>query len=363
MLLQKNIYGHPAAGKMWAEHRDAFVLSRFNEKGYTCTRSTYDPTMFYIVKESTNEHVWLSIYVDDCDCIGSSKRILDDVYHIMNQQWRSREVSPDYVLGVRRVYKRDTKNGSSCEMSMTAFVDGVTTAFEKELEASYWKTRSPSTPFEPSMWLTKEMCQCDAERDEVLARGYQRLVGSLLWAARGTYPEISVAVHQLCRVMACPSYKAWDAGMRVLGWLRAHRERGIKFSSHGNPLPIAYSDASNKPDPIDGLCQYGNVIMWQGGPIMWSSKKLCHVGLSAYHNEYMALRHALGSVVWLRQFFNEIGLTSLTDQPTLVYGDNEAANKLTRDDFVSTGNQYIYLPYHYPVISFWFFFGGVCKHH
>ena len=37
----------------------------------------------------------------------------------------------------------------------------------------------------------------------------------------------------------------------------------------------------------------------------------------------------------------------LTNQPTLVYGDNEAANKLTRDDFVSSGNQYMYLPYHY----------------
>ena len=28
-----------------------------------------------------------------------------------------------------------------------------------------------------------------------------------------------------------------------------------------------------------------------------------------------------------------------------MYGDNLAANKLTRDHFVSTGNQYIYLPY------------------
>ena len=84
-----------------------------------------------------------------------------------------------------------------------------------------------------------------------------------------------------------------------------------------------------------------------GGPVMWSSKKLAHVGLSAYHNEYMALRHALSAVVWLRSLFIDINLTSIVDQPTVIYGDNEAANRLTRQDFVSSGNQYIYLPYHY----------------
>lgn len=80
---------------------------------------------------------------------------------------------------------------------------------------------------------------------------------------------------------------------------------------------------------------------------MWSSKKLAHVGLSAYHNEYMALRHALSSVVWLRNLFDDINLSYVTNVPTIIYGDNEAANRLTRQDFVSSGNQYIYLPYHY----------------
>ena len=49
----------------------------------------------------------------------------------------------------------------------------------------------------------------------------------------------------------------------------------------------------------------------------------------------------------MRSLFREMGLSDLITTPTLIYGDNEAANKLTRDDFVSTGNQYIYLPYHY----------------
>ena len=33
MLLKKNIYGHPAAGKQWADTRDAYIRERFNREG------------------------------------------------------------------------------------------------------------------------------------------------------------------------------------------------------------------------------------------------------------------------------------------------------------------------------------------
>ena len=33
--------------------------------------------------------------------------------------------------------------------------------------------------------------------------------------------------------------------------------------------------------------------------------------------------------------------------PRSCFGDNEAANSLTKEDFVSTGNQYIYMAYHW----------------
>ena len=342
MVLKKNIYGHPAAGKQWADTRDAFIRSRFNEGAWSCVTSVYDPTLFYIRNSDINEEAWLSVYVDDCDVVGTSNGMLCKIFDIMKSKWDSREVPADYVLGVKREMSDER---DEIEMTMTAYIDGVVSSFESEMNDSFWAHRNPTTPFEPHIFL--ERCEDDAEVKEVLGRGYQRLVGCLLWATRGCFPETSLGVHQLCRVMSCPSRKAWKEGLRILAWLRDHRTRGIKFNSRGNPYPISYSDASNKPDPIDGLSQYGNCIMWMGGPVTWTSKKLAHVGLSAYHNEYMALRHALSSVVWLRQLFNDIGLVDIVSEPTIMYGDNEAANKLTRQDFVSSGNQYIYLPYHY----------------
>ena len=125
------------------------------------------------------------------------------------------------------------------------------------------------------------------------------------------------------------------------------RKRGIIFSSEGNDKPILFSDASNKPDASDGLCQYGYCTMWKGGPVGSISKKLPHVGLSAFHNEYMALRYAATSAMWIRQILPEIGCGHYVKDPTTIFGDNTAANSLTAKDFISSGNQHIYVPYHY----------------
>ena len=80
--------------------------------------------------------------------------------------------------------------------------------------------------------------------------------------------------------------------------------------------------------------------------MVYVSKKLSHVGFSASHNEYMALSEAGKSIVWLRQLLSELGYHEMMEHPTVLFGDNKAANSLTSEHFVSTGNQYIYMPYH-----------------
>ena len=89
--------------------------------------------------------------------------------------------------------------------------------------------------------------------------------------------------------------------------------------------------------------------MMSGGPIIYQSKKLKHVSPngSASHCEYMALCHCNQSVVWLRQLLQELGCDELVEKPTKVYGDNRQANNLCKEDIITLGNQYIYLPYHY----------------
>ena len=128
---------------------------------------------------------------------------------------------------------------------------------------------------------------------------------------------------------------------------RASWPRGIPSTGPGTP--VAFSDASNDSDPMDGLAQFGFVVMMCSGPVIFNSKKLKHKSPtgSASHCEYMAMCFCNQAVVWLRQLLVELGFDELVKEPTIVYGDNRQANTLCSEDIVTTGNQYIYLPYHW----------------
>ena len=51
--------------------------------------------------------------------------------------------------------------------------------------------------------------------------------------------------------------------------------------------------------------------------------------------------------IWLRQLFEEIGLGEIVHDPTLVYGDNNVANRWASDDRITSGNMWILQCYHY----------------
>ena len=77
------------------------------------------------------------------------------------------------------------------------------------------------------------------------------------------------------------------------------------------------------------------------------SRKLSHVGLSASHNEWMALHWTNRHVMWLRELLTEMEVGDAVKRPTVVRGDNKAANLQCTEDIVTCGNQYLQLPFYY----------------
>ena len=180
-------------------------------------------------------------------------------------------------------------------------------------------------------------------------KGYQRLVGSLLWACRNVFAECTLGVSFLCRRMAYPDLDAWNGAIHMLKWLHQERERGIMFRSTGNYEPVAYSDASNVTDPADRLVQAGFNIQLAGGPIVYQSSKLKHMAPTGAtsHVEYMGISMWAQSVIWLRQLLEELQLYDMIEAPTTIFGDNDAANNLVKEDMVSAGNTYFFLSCHW----------------
>ena len=59
----------------------------------------------------------------------------------------------------------------------------------------------------------------------------------------------------------------------------------------------------------------------------------------------MAFTHQ--SIVWMRQLLDEMGLSFINKKPGILLADNKPANILSKEDIITSGNQYIYLPYHF----------------
>ena len=345
MLLKKNLYGHPAAARAWSRTRDEYLLEEFNKDGWTCQRCLMDTCVFRFTK-GENEVISL-IHTDDVDMIGSDDDMLREIYDKCHSKWGCKEVSSDFMLGIKRNRTYDPQlQEDKIEFSMTPFIEGLYKDFGK-----YWEDGNVDTPFPAKCFISKgeRHSTSDEEAKKYLDMGYQRLCGCLLWAARNVFCECMTGISFLCRLMSKPNKKAWLAALHMVQWLHQQKERGIVFSSKGNSIPIAFSDASNDSDSEDGKCQAGHCIMLAGAPIVWVSSKLKHASPtgSAAHCEYMALSQCNQSVVWLRQLLQELECDDLIEKATVVFGDNNVANNLCKDHFTSTGNQYIYLPYHW----------------
>ena len=339
MVLRRNLYGHPAAGRIWEKERNRVIMKAFNCEGWTCKRSRKEPCLFLIKRGE--KRTWISLWTDDADMIGDDDEILQQTFQRINAQWECKLTDPEYMLGVRRVVMED-EDEMSVHLTMTAFIDSISETFKAHLI-----NRRVHTPIPDKVFLHKSIRVDEDETRRVLGRGFQNLFGMLLWAARGVYPECLVGCSMLGRLMANPTEEAWKVACWMLSYLQQHKNQGIRFSSRGNDEPVAYYDASNKADPTDSKCQYGYCHMWQGGPVIACSKKLAHVGLSAAHNEYQAAHWCNRHTIWLRELLTEVEMEDALQEPTVTFGDNRAAILLSEEDIVSTGNQFITIPYHY----------------
>ena len=82
---------------------------------------------------------------------------------------------------------------------------------------------------------------------------------------------------------------------------------------------------------------------------MYNSQKLKHATPTGATSavEYMAICECNKNVVWLRQLLHELRCYDMIMEPTVLFGDNEAANKLCKEEMVTPGNKYIRQAYHW----------------
>ncbi|CAI7797462.1 unnamed protein product [Closterium sp. NIES-53] len=177
--------------------------------------------------------------------------------------------------------------------------------FIKELGEKYGieNEHKVATPLPAEFKLVKAAEDEGVEAEE--QQQFQSLVGSLLYAAVHTRPEISFSVGQLARVVQNPSEEQVDAAEHVVKYLNSHPSIGVQYSAsaqvkqkgvevlkekgerlgEGKLFLTCFTDATWASEKDDSSSVGGFICVAGGGPVSWRSKKQTETALSSVESD------------------------------------------------------------------------------
>jgi hypothetical protein len=210
---------------------------------------------------------------------------------------------------------------------------------------------------------------------------YQQLVGSVMYLACYTRPDISFAVHALSRQLAGPTLNALAAAKSLLRYLHTTRHYRIFFPKtasgrdHTKRLTLdVYTDAdfanSKAIYPIKAIDTLdkryftmengvtmpkdlamvprksvtGMITLLNGSPISWISKQQPIIATSTQMAEYIAGFEGGKEAYWLANLLRSLGYWDNRAIPLHI--DNQAAIQLCRNPVLHKATKHIDVVYH-----------------
>jgi len=102
---------------------------------------------------------------------------------------------------------------------------------------------------------------------------YAAAIGSLMYAAIATRPDIAYAVQTLSQFTSNPSTAHWTAIKHVLRYLSGTRDHALTYGdSNMSTMFTSFTDADWGSNPVDRKSISGNVCLLAGGAICWTSR-------------------------------------------------------------------------------------------
>jgi len=117
-------------------------------------------------------------------------------------------------------------------------------------------------------------------------RPYRQLVGSIMYSAICTRPDISFACGWLSRHLDNYTEEHFNAGIKVLRYMQSTTDLSIRYTGGIGDKALAesleiYSDSDWGSDKESRRSISGNLIKLGGGPVLYSSSSQRSVALSS----------------------------------------------------------------------------------
>ena len=318
---KKALYGLPQAPRLWNRKFTKWLLDR----GFK--QSQKDPC--YFVKRMGGEEVHMIVYVDDIAFAGSDPTLVQMVKDDLNDSFDMKDMGElKWFLGSEII--QDVDSGTTV-IHQAKYINDLVEQFESLPQIDMIPVKTTPSPLQiPSL--------ADLPDKEVAARKfwwkpyYRSLVGSLLYAQCCSRPEISNEVRLLSQCLENPSEEHWKLGLHVLGYLKSNPQHGIQFTRNDNSnianRLFLYVDATWADDEFDRKSTSGMCLQFNGGPVIWKSKKQPIIAQSSCESEIIAATYGANEAVFVKQLLEEIGVST----PSIrVYEDNTGATAIANN--------------------------------
>ena len=351
LRLLKSVYGLREAPMLF----EKLVVQWLLEFGFE--RLQADKCVFKLM--SNGRYLIIGIYVDDMIILHRGNGDRDWFVAKMREKTAIKDLGKmKTVLGMNIAREDD----GSITLSHPAVVDELLST------AGLTDSRPTSTPLVPNAELMTPEGEPDAEEKATMSMApfcnFRSLIGSLLYLASTTRPDIAFAVTSLSRFMTNPRLDHWRALVHLLRYLKGTKLLGITYASSAlqnrirvtssgdylmspesddvtasfHNILVAFSDADWAAEMPGRRSRTGYVIFLNGGPIAWSCRLQPTPSLSTCEAEFFAMCETARELKRLQMLLNELGFlqppkpyvkdvgdTSIKNTGSIIFGDNISA--------------------------------------
>ena len=316
LRLLKSIYGLKQASRIWHDKLDS-VLSTI---GFKKVQS--DNSLWIYMKDGVR--IIVPVFVDDLTLVSKDMASINSVIAHLEKNFKLRRLGGiEFLLGVK--IERD-RGKHTIHLSQRQYILDI-------LERYGFSSCTPvSTPINPGVNLSEEQCSLTPEEMEEMRHiPYISAVGSLLYLAIATRPDIAYTVSLLARYNTKPSKVHWAAVKHLFRYLKGTLDLKLTLSpdTTTSEMFVGYSDADHGGDKTSGHSTGAYVVKMGSGAISWRSKLQDVVTLSTTEAEYIAATHAGQELLWLHNLLTELGYTFKTPHTLCI--DNQSAIAVTQN--------------------------------
>lgn len=317
--LNKSLYGLKQASRAWNKKFTKFI-EQFNFKV-----SKADPCVFV----HSNDETYLTLYVDDGLIVSKNAELIKNVIDYLKQHFEVNAFEAESYLGLQ--IKRQS-NGSIL-LHQQNYANRVLNRFNMH------ECNKVATPADTNATLY------DLENDEIVSFPYREAVGSLMYLAVSTRPDISYAVGLVSRFLENPSKAHINAVKRILKYIKGTNTYGIFFQNNKNLVLYAYSDADFAGCVNTRRSTTGYLLQIGSATVSWSSERQKCVSISTAESEYVASAESVREMVWLCSLMDDL-LPSGYGKPILSI-DNQSAIKLIKNPEMHRRTKHIDIKFHF----------------